>query len=71
MSKATDLCCDIVIEATTPQETFVTAITMYVRYLFRDYLLNWMQTTGIIETNESTYFCPKGSSNFGAACFGC
>ncbi|KAG1873397.1 hypothetical protein C8R48DRAFT_694227 [Suillus tomentosus] len=27
--------------------------------------------TGIIETNESTYFCPTGSSNFSATCSGC
>ncbi|KAG2757807.1 hypothetical protein P692DRAFT_20763821 [Suillus brevipes Sb2] len=29
------------------------------------------QKTGNIETNESTYFCPTGSSNFNAACSGC
>ncbi|OAX34986.1 hypothetical protein K503DRAFT_773957 [Rhizopogon vinicolor AM-OR11-026] len=27
--------------------------------------------TGDVETNESTYFCPKGSSNFSATCSGC
>lgn len=33
--------------------------------------VTWKQKTGNIETNESTYFCPTGSSNFNAACSGC
>ncbi|KAG2137488.1 hypothetical protein DEU56DRAFT_349763 [Suillus clintonianus] len=31
----------------------------------------YYNTAGIIETNESTFFCPTGSTNFNAACSGC
>ncbi|KAG0693877.1 hypothetical protein DFH29DRAFT_370272 [Suillus ampliporus] len=64
----------VFIEAITPQETSATVITMYVQCFLLDHLCNllsWTQTTGNIETNESTYFCPKGSLDFSATCLGC